>query len=667
MKRSIIFSLIYLLPFITWGQNADSTDQTDSGITYEVLASSQYEDFGANLYGDKLIYVSSRGTKLFSDKYDLNNQKYFDLYLYDFADNSVSDYFLGEPEFNNKYHFGPSVLLEDSTGIFISRNYETPNKRGDVNFYLAYFSFADQTEYKLPFCSTEYSVQHPCYDSAKRRLYFSSNMAGKDGYDLFFVDWSQDGSWSEPVNMSNLNTSANEVFPTLSKKGLNFSKNSDHGDLDMFQATFASDTTILPLTLYNTKEDEFHLIELSGDSVVFSKAPTRGYNSDLILAYSVKENRAEEDFYYAGIIPIDTTRDIAQQADSLFLIYGIEFDSFVRGNDYIGFPIDLNIKNDSLSSNTLPITISSIVTPDSINWEHLPIERTPIEMTANSNGSFFAVVYEDNDAIPALKVLHEALKVEPNSMLFMDDEKYYVSGPKRKTQLQARLDSLYYSRNGMAQIGITESIETLYPMNKQLELVCIDKETKEPLDFKIDYYDYESQEMVYTANIAKSETLLISYLGELILGATITADEYLPYSMKIENQFSSEGTTSKIVVELTRIIEGVEQSFTLKNIHFDFDDYSLTPTAIRELEMVLPVLKRFESIKIIGHTDSKGSRSYNQRLSENRSISTMNYLSNRGISMESMTPIGKGEDQPVDTNETDEGRANNRRAEFIVK
>src|SRR6056300_560750 len=180
MKRSIIFSLIYLLPLITWGQNADSTDQTDLGITYEVLASSQYEDFGANLYGDKLIYVSSRGTKLFSDKYDLNN---------------------------HKYHFGPSVLLEDSTGIFISRNYEKPNKRGDVNFYLAYFSFADQTEYKLPFCSTEYSVQHPCYDSAKRRLYFSSNMEGKNGYDLFFADWSQDGAWSEPVNMSNLNTS----------------------------------------------------------------------------------------------------------------------------------------------------------------------------------------------------------------------------------------------------------------------------------------------------------------------------------------------------------------------------------------------------------------------------------------------------------------------------
>ena len=71
-------------------------------------------------------------------------------------------------------------------------------------------------------------------------------------------------------------------------------------------------------------------------------------------------------------------------------------------------------------------------------------------------------------------------------------------------------------------------------------------------------------------------------------------------------------------------------------------------------------------IEIGGHTDSKGSAEYNKKLSNDRAQSVVNYLIENGISASRLTYIGYGKDQPVATNETEEGRQENRRVEFKV-
>lgn len=71
-------------------------------------------------------------------------------------------------------------------------------------------------------------------------------------------------------------------------------------------------------------------------------------------------------------------------------------------------------------------------------------------------------------------------------------------------------------------------------------------------------------------------------------------------------------------------------------------------------------------IRIEGHTDDKGSDSYNKKLSQGRADSVRNELISRGIDGSRMTAIGYGEERPVDTNKTKEGRANNRRVEFHI-
>ena len=86
------------------------------------------------------------------------------------------------------------------------------------------------------------------------------------------------------------------------------------------------------------------------------------------------------------------------------------------------------------------------------------------------------------------------------------------------------------------------------------------------------------------------------------------------------------------------------------------------------LDQVAATLGEFNQtvIEVAGHTDSTGSRAYNMTLSERRAGSVVSYLSGRGIARERMIAVGAGPDHPVDTNDTSEGRAQNRRVEITI-
>lgn len=86
------------------------------------------------------------------------------------------------------------------------------------------------------------------------------------------------------------------------------------------------------------------------------------------------------------------------------------------------------------------------------------------------------------------------------------------------------------------------------------------------------------------------------------------------------------------------------------------------------LDQVAATLGEFNQtvIEVAGHTDSTGARAYNMTLSERRAGSVVSYLSGRGIARERMIAVGAGPDHPVDTNETAEGRAQNRRVEITI-
>ena len=112
----------------------------------------------------------------------------------------------------------------------------------------------------------------------------------------------------------------------------------------------------------------------------------------------------------------------------------------------------------------------------------------------------------------------------------------------------------------------------------------------------------------------------------------------------------------------------VDKNFILKGVKFEFDSDRLTEEAKRILVQVAQTLQAYPNVnvEVEGHTDSIGSDAYNLGLSERRSISVKKFLSEQGVIGKRMTPVGYGKTRPIDSNETEVGRENNRRVELHV-
>lgn len=111
-----------------------------------------------------------------------------------------------------------------------------------------------------------------------------------------------------------------------------------------------------------------------------------------------------------------------------------------------------------------------------------------------------------------------------------------------------------------------------------------------------------------------------------------------------------------------------KRKIILRGVNFDFDKSDIRPDARPILDAAIDVLKAEPDINVSvqGYTDSVGTEAYNQKLSQRRAESVTRYLVTGGISAARLTAVGYGESNPVATNETADGRAQNRRVELRV-
>jgi outer membrane protein OmpA-like peptidoglycan-associated protein len=107
----------------------------------------------------------------------------------------------------------------------------------------------------------------------------------------------------------------------------------------------------------------------------------------------------------------------------------------------------------------------------------------------------------------------------------------------------------------------------------------------------------------------------------------------------------------------------------LKGIQFEINSADLTEGAQSILDEIASSIAQYGTLKleVQAHTDNRGSRSYNQKLSQNRAESVVDYLVAKGVSAERLAPKGYGEMEPFASNDTEEGRSTNRRVEFVVQ
>jgi len=116
-----------------------------------------------------------------------------------------------------------------------------------------------------------------------------------------------------------------------------------------------------------------------------------------------------------------------------------------------------------------------------------------------------------------------------------------------------------------------------------------------------------------------------------------------------------------------RVGEGIQVTFE-SGLLFDFNSDVIKAAAAQNLDNLASSLDKYpgSNLLIVGHTDAVGSDDYNQTLSERRARSTAVYLANRGVNSSRLQTVGRGETEPVATNDSEDGRAKNRRVEVAI-
>lgn len=610
MKRRIL-SLIAALAFVlpVSGQIFDSLRVGASSVQYKVIAASAYEDFGATNYLGDLLFVSSRGTNLLSSKYDFNNQKYFDLYLYDIAQEKVLPYSqkLAAVE-GAKYHFGPSTLLPDSSGVILSRNYKKPNVFDEVNFFLTELDFKKKTNTKLPFIKRDYSYQHPFYDAKSRRLFFSSNIpGGMGGYDIYYSEYLKDSTWGEPVAVSNVNGPRDEVFPTIGENGkLHFSKTVNQQGLELFVYDFTTATTLSFNAPISTSKDEFSLIQLSRDSAVFSQSQRGRFNTDLVLAWvDLSKPQVTSDF--ATIIPLEDSKDPWQALDSIGQALGADslYVASVQGKPVIVVQ-GTKVPEDEAAT-TRDAVLNQGVLAELTQEKLVPMDR-PVER--------YHVVYNIYGSVREAFATVEDWKSRSN------EPSLWLGEVKDQLVLVLTTDKELDEAQAKKQWAIQHGMSAAYLIQDHINPVTLPAETDvQHFTTIVGVFDDPAGALVHLERVQPwaDDPFISLYKGKYyVVSADYSPrDKALTYRAKAVRHGIRDAWLLPEKLYPT-VLPNLNGSPDLV-VYFRFDKHDVMDKYAKQIDDVMAKLPSdVQRVFMVGHTDSRGTNSYNDALSTRR-------------------------------------------------
>ena len=196
----------------------------------------------------------------------------------------------------------------------------------------------------------------------------------------------------------------------------------------------------------------------------------------------------------------------------------------------------------------------------------------------------------------------------------------------------------------------------------------IDHMTKKPVEASIEITDNVTGKVIetFTTNSATGKFIITLASGKNY-GIAVKAEGYLFHSENFDIPMGSADNLVDKTIELKNIAVG--SKIALRNIFFDTGKSTLRPESNAELDRLVQLMKDVPNLKIeiSGHTDNTGSASLNASLSQDRAQAVVDYLKAKGVSAARMTAMGYGSNRPVASNDTSDGRQQNRRTEFEIK
>ncbi|HOW20462.1 MAG TPA: OmpA family protein [Tenuifilaceae bacterium] len=230
----------------------------------------------------------------------------------------------------------------------------------------------------------------------------------------------------------------------------------------------------------------------------------------------------------------------------------------------------------------------------------------------------------------------------------------------------------YYSSNYIPDKGMDIYTFELYPEIQPIPSSYVtgtirDYTTLKPVEAHISLIDLQSKRETMNSYSSVTGGFMVCLPSDNSYALFAQAPGYLFYS---EN-FNLKGLYSfDKPYHLDVLLKPVRQGEVtiMRNVFFETDSYELLPESTVELDRVVETLSQNPTIKVEigGHTDNQGAPDYNQKLSERRAKSVVDYLLSKSVSPERVSWKGYGESQPVAPNSSPEGRAMNRRTELKI-
>ncbi|MDF1673702.1 MAG: OmpA family protein [Vicingaceae bacterium] len=191
--------------------------------------------------------------------------------------------------------------------------------------------------------------------------------------------------------------------------------------------------------------------------------------------------------------------------------------------------------------------------------------------------------------------------------------------------------------------------------------------TKKPLEARFELIDLETgkRAVVSHSDYATGE-FLVSLPINKEYALNVTSEDYLFYSENFVLEGGSIKDPYKKNVPMNKLEIG--KTVVLKNVFFETDKFDLKKKSKIELDKLVQFLQKNTTvtIELDGHTDNVGNAKANLTLSNNRAKAVYDYLTDQGVAKERLSTKGFGDTKPISSNETELGRAENRRTEFKI-
>lgn len=575
------------------------------------------QDFGANFYGKKVVFTSSRsevGPAL--RKWNGNNLSFLDVFVAD-VDSATGELqnVKRSQAINKKFHEGPICYNKNLDQVFYTRNnYKAVSSDGvtKLELYESHLKNGKWTEaVSFPYNNKEYSVGHPALNAAGDVLYFASDMpGGLGGVDIYRSVRGADSTWSKPENLGDkINTEGNEVFPFFNEAGLLFFSSDGQpgmGGLDVFVAQMngmmVSKVENLGVPV-NTSKDDF--------SLVLNEEQTKGYFSS-----NRETGKGNDDLYSFNLLkPFSFGKQIQ----------GIAQDK--EGNVLANTAVSLLDAKGNV--------VKTVVTGDNGDYLFAAEDGQDYKLSGQKDKYF------DGTNTASTKGTEQIVKAD----VVLEKDPGYA--------LHALVTD---NKSGQPIEGVTmaiqddkgEVIEYITPANGEYLKALADKKTGDLLNYHL----------TLSKKGYLSKTVDFKYLLEK------------PGVVKIHE---------KLDLSLGKIELGADigKMVNINPIYFDVNKFNIRPDAAVELDKIVKAMTDYPGmvVELGSHTDCRATMAYNMNLSDKRAKASAAYIVSKGISASRIYGKGYGESKlkndcacegKVKSTCSEEAHQENRRTEFII-